>query len=61
MAPAILTEEITCAAILFGVLIRSQQIERSDDFSANRRNRVVGYDEDKIITANVPDEPIFAR
>ena len=60
MTSTILPKEITGAAILLGVLVRREEIEGGDDLSANRRNRVVRYDEDKIIAANVPDESVFA-
>ena len=53
MSPAILPEEVTGAPILFRVLVRCQEIEGGDDLAAYRRNRIVGYDEDEIIAADV--------
>src|SRR6476620_2729730 len=60
MTPAVLSKEVARPAVLFGILVRRQQIECSDDLAAHRRNRVVRYDEDKVVAANVPDKSIFS-
>src|SRR5438309_267774 len=60
MPSAVLTKEITRPTVLFRVLVWRQQIECSNDLSAHRWNRVVRYDEDKIVATNVPDKSVFA-
>src|SRR5436305_13558922 len=60
MSATVLTKEISRAPVLLGILVRREQIECRHDLAANRGNRVVRNDENKIIAANVANESFFA-